>query len=144
MKLKVTKDAPGESKTHVSTRVMGTYGYAAPEPKMSDVVEALKPIPHLKDMASSSYYFQTMQAERLKNGSGRQPQPVFGHCLVLMDLREETGLDQERVNHNLCFGHCLVLMVNMVPRLIDIRFLLQNLQGANYIAVPCVDNKQKA
>ena len=111
---------------------------------MSDVVEALKPIPHLKDMASSSYYFQTMQAERLKNGSGRQPQPVFGHCLVLMDLREETGLDQERVNHNLCFGHCLVLMVNMVPRLIDIRFLLQNLQGANYIAVPCVDNKQKA
>ncbi|CAN7068104.1 unnamed protein product [Brassica rapa subsp. trilocularis] len=55
---------------------MGTYGYAAPEPKMSDVVEALKPLPHLKDMASSSYYFQTMQAERLKNGSGRQPQPV--------------------------------------------------------------------
>ena len=87
---------------------------------MSDVVEALKPLPHLKDMASSSYYFQTMQAERLKNGSGRQPQPVFGHCLVLMDLREETGLDQERVNHNLWFGHCQVL----------IRFLLQNLQGA--------------
>lgn len=58
-------------------------------PKMSDVVEALKPLPHLKDMASSSYYFQTMQAERLKNGSGRsqggsgfgsrngQHQPVF-------------------------------------------------------------------
>lgn len=61
-------------------------------PKMSDVVEALKPLPHLKDMASSSYYFQTMQAERLKNGSGRStqlgggngfgsrngmPQPVF-------------------------------------------------------------------
>ncbi|KAH0907335.1 hypothetical protein HID58_039162 [Brassica napus] len=58
-------------------------------PKMSDVVEALKPLPHLKDMASSSYYFQTMQAERLKNGLGRSqgfgsrkgqpqpPQPVF-------------------------------------------------------------------
>ncbi|KAF3501209.1 hypothetical protein F2Q69_00044821 [Brassica cretica] len=30
-KLKVTKDAPGEGKTHVSTRVMGTNGYAAPE-----------------------------------------------------------------------------------------------------------------
>uniref|UniRef100_A0A0D3EFE8 Protein kinase domain-containing protein n=1 Tax=Brassica oleracea var. oleracea TaxID=109376 RepID=A0A0D3EFE8_BRAOL len=172
----LAKDAPDEGKTHVSTRVMGTYGYAAPEyvmtghltsksdvysfgvvllemltgrrsmdknrpngehnlvewarphlldkrrfyklldprleghfsikgaqkviqlaaqclsrdpkvrPKMSDVVEALKPLPHLKDMASSSYYFQTMQAERLKNGSGRsqgfgsrkgQPQPVF-------------------------------------------------------------------
>ncbi|CAH2072714.1 unnamed protein product [Thlaspi arvense] len=129
----LAKDAPDEGKTHVSTRVMGTYGYAAPEPhlldkrrfyrlldprleghfsvkgaqkvtqlaaqclsrdpkirpKMSDVVEALKPLPHLKDMASSSYYFQTMQAERLKNGSGRtqggngfgsrngHPQPVL-------------------------------------------------------------------
>ena len=39
-------------------------------PKMSEVVEVLKPLPHLKDMASSSYYFQTMQAERLKAGSG--------------------------------------------------------------------------
>ncbi|CAN8256256.1 unnamed protein product [Cochlearia groenlandica] len=175
----LAKDAPDEGKTHVSTRVMGTYGYAAPEyvmtghltsksdvysfgvvllemltgrrsmdknrpngehnlvewarphlldkrrfyklldprleghfsikgaqkvihlaaqclsrdpkirPKMSDVVEALKPLPHLKDMASSSYYFQTMQAERLKNGHSRsqggngfgsrngQPQPVL-------------------------------------------------------------------
>lgn len=55
-------------------------------PKMSEVVEVLKPLPHLKDMASSSYYFQTMQAERLKAGSGsgsgrglgsRNGQPVF-------------------------------------------------------------------
>lgn len=27
----LAKDAPDEGKTHVSTRVMGTYGYAAPE-----------------------------------------------------------------------------------------------------------------
>ncbi|XP_010524324.1 PREDICTED: probable receptor-like protein kinase At5g15080 [Tarenaya hassleriana] len=157
----LAKDAPDEGKTHVSTRVMGTYGYAAPEyvmtghltsksdvysfgvvllemltgrrsmdktrpngehnlvewarphlhdrrrfyrlldprleghfsikgaqkatqlavkclsrdpkvrPKMSEVVEALKPLPHLKDMASSSYYFQTMQTDRLKSGSAR-------------------------------------------------------------------------
>ncbi|KAL0385705.1 UNVERIFIED_CONTAM: putative serine/threonine-protein kinase PIX7 [Sesamum radiatum] len=150
----LAKDAPDEGKTHVSTRVMGTYGYAAPEyvmtghltsksdvysfgvvllemltgrrsmdknrpngehnlvewarphlgerrrfyrlidprleghfsikgaqkaaqlaarclsrdpkarPLMSEVVEALKPLPNLKDMASSSYYFQTMQADR--------------------------------------------------------------------------------
>ncbi|KAM7251108.1 hypothetical protein ACFE04_022991 [Oxalis oulophora] len=33
-------------------------------PLMSEVVEALKPLPNLKDMASSSYYFQTMQSER--------------------------------------------------------------------------------
>lgn len=34
-------------------------------PLMSEVVEALKPLPNLKDMASSSYYFQTMRAERM-------------------------------------------------------------------------------
>ncbi|KAL8198058.1 hypothetical protein R6Q57_024613 [Mikania cordata] len=151
----LAKDAPEGDKTHVSTRVMGTYGYAAPEyvmtghltaksdvysfgvvllemltgrrsmdknrpngehnlvewarphlgerrkfyklidprleghfsikgaqkaaqlaarclsrdpkvrPLMSEVVESLKPLPALKDMASSSIYFQTIQAERV-------------------------------------------------------------------------------
>ncbi|KAL9246420.1 hypothetical protein vseg_019957 [Gypsophila vaccaria] len=152
----LAKDGPEEGKTHVSTRVMGTYGYAAPEyvmtghltsksdvysfgvvllemitgrrsmdknrpngehnlvewarphlgdrrrfyrlidprleghfsikgaqkavqlaahclsrdpksrPLMSEVVDALKPLPNLKDMASSSYYFQTMQSDRVR------------------------------------------------------------------------------
>lgn len=151
----LAKDGPEGDKTHVSTRVMGTYGYAAPEyvmtghltsrsdvysfgvvllemitgrrsmdknrpngehnlvewarpylgerrrfyrlidprleghfsikgaqkaaqlaahclsrdpkarPLMSEVVDTLKPLPNLKDMASSSYYFQTMQADRV-------------------------------------------------------------------------------
>ncbi|KAL6543683.1 Serine/threonine-protein kinase pbl34 [Orobanche gracilis] len=145
----LAKDAPDEGKTHVSTRVMGTYGYAAPEyvmtglwcrparnaygrrsmdkhrpngehnlvewarphlgnrrrfyrlidprleshfsikgaqkaaqlaarclsrdskvrPLMSEVVEALTPLPGLKDMASSSY-FQTMQADRVSSSPG--------------------------------------------------------------------------
>ncbi|XP_074361173.1 serine/threonine-protein kinase PBL34-like isoform X1 [Apium graveolens] len=150
----LAKDGPEGDKTHVSTRVMGTYGYAAPEyvmtghltsrsdvysfgvvlleiltgrrsmdknrpngehnlvewarphlgerrrfyklidprleghfsikgaqkaahlaarclsrdpkvrPLMSEVVEIMKPLPNLKDMASSSYYFQTIQADR--------------------------------------------------------------------------------
>ncbi|XP_044504416.1 serine/threonine-protein kinase PBL34-like isoform X2 [Mangifera indica] len=149
----LAKDAPEEGKTHVSTRVMGTYGYAAPEyvmtghltsksdvysfgvvllemltgrrsmdknrpngehnlvewarphfgdkrrfyqlldprleghfsikgsqkaaqlaaqclsrdpksrPRMSEVVEALKPLPNLKDMASSSSYLQSLPAD---------------------------------------------------------------------------------
>ncbi|XP_023533675.1 probable serine/threonine-protein kinase PIX7 isoform X2 [Cucurbita pepo subsp. pepo] len=153
----LAKDGPEGDKTHVSTRVMGTYGYAAPEyvmtghltsksdvysfgvvllemltgrrsmdknrpngehnlvewarpllgdkrkfyrlidprlechfsikgaqkaaelaahclsrdpkvrPVMSEVVETLKPLPNLKDMASSSYYFQTMQADRARS-----------------------------------------------------------------------------
>ncbi|CAA3000113.1 probable receptor kinase At5g15080 [Olea europaea subsp. europaea] len=152
----LAKDAPDEGKTHVSTRVMGTYGYAAPEyvmtghlssksdvysfgvvllemltgrrsmdknrpngehnlvawarpyltdrrrfyhvidprleghfsikgsqkaaelaarclsrdpkarPQVSEVVNALKPLLNLKDMASSSYSFQTMQAGRVR------------------------------------------------------------------------------
>ncbi|CAI9758645.1 unnamed protein product [Fraxinus pennsylvanica] len=163
----LAKDGPEGDKTHVSTRVMGTYGYAAPEyvmtghltaksdvysfgvvllemltgrrsmdksrpngehnlvewarpylgerrrfyrlidprlegrfsikgaqkavqlaalclnrdakarPLMSEVVEALEPLPNLKDMACSSSYFQAMHSERaasrmqvfsLKNG----------------------------------------------------------------------------
>ncbi|KAG8637903.1 serine/threonine-protein kinase PBL34 isoform X2 [Manihot esculenta] len=153
----LAKDGPESGKTHVSTRVMGTYGYAAPEyvmtghltsksdvysfgvvllemltgrrsmdknrpngehnlvewarplfgdrrrfyrlldprleghfsikgaqkaiqlaaqclsrdpkarPRMSEVVETLKPLPNLKDMASSSYYFQAMQADANKS-----------------------------------------------------------------------------
>ncbi|PWZ30420.1 putative serine/threonine-protein kinase PIX7 [Zea mays] len=161
----LAKDGPEGDKTHVSTRVMGTYGYAAPEyvmtghltsksdvysfgvvllemmtgrrsmdknrpngehnlvewarpylgerrrfyklvdprldgnfsikgaqktaqlahaclsrdpkarPLMSQVVEVLKPLQNLKDMASSSYYFQSMQHERrtaLANPYGSQ------------------------------------------------------------------------
>lgn len=160
----LAKDGPEGDETHVSTRVMGTYGYAAPEyvmtghltsksdvysfgvvllemltgrrsmdktrpngehnlvewarpylrerrrfyrlidprlegqfsirgaqkavqlaahcltrdakarPLMSEVVEVLKPLPDLKDMACSSSYFQALQAERasitqaIKNG----------------------------------------------------------------------------
>ncbi|KAH9606844.1 hypothetical protein KSS87_020252 [Heliosperma pusillum] len=156
----LAKDGPEEGKTHVSTRVMGTYGYAAPEyvmtghltsrsdvysfgvvllemitgrrsmdksrpngehnlvewarphlgdqrrfyrlvdprleghfsmkgaqkavqlasrclsrdpkarPLMSEVVNILKPLPNLKDMASSSYSFQTMQSDRGRPNSG--------------------------------------------------------------------------
>ncbi|KNA22633.1 hypothetical protein SOVF_032610 [Spinacia oleracea] len=166
----LAKDGPEEGKTHVSTRVMGTYGYAAPEyvmtghltsrsdvysfgvvllemitgrrsmdknrpngehnlvewarphlgdrrrfyrlidprleghfsikgaqkavqlaahclsrdpkarPLMSEVVEALKPLPSLKDMASSSYYFQTMQADRVRaSPNARNGQPIGPH-----------------------------------------------------------------
>ncbi|CAL9159477.1 unnamed protein product [Musa hybrid cultivar] len=171
----LAKDAPDGDKTHVSTRVMGTYGYAAPEyvmtghltsksdvysygvvllemmtgrrsmdknrpngehnlvewarpnlrerrrfyrlidprlegnfsikgaqkasqlahaclsrdpkarPLMSEVVEILKPLINLKDMASSSYFFQTMQTERTMAHSnsvgarnGMKPQGSFG------------------------------------------------------------------
>jgi len=168
----LAKDGPVGDKTHVSTRVMGTYGYAAPEyvmtghltsksdvysfgvvllemmsgrrsmdknrpngehnlvewarpllgerqrfyklidprlegnfsvkgaqkaaqlaraclsrdpkarPLMSQVVEVLKPLLNLKDMASSSYFYQTMQAERMAhsssmNGRGLKSQGPF-------------------------------------------------------------------
>ncbi|KAE8721000.1 Kinase superfamily protein isoform 2 [Hibiscus syriacus] len=127
----LAKDGLVGDKTHVSTRVMGTYGYAAPEyfmtdqwtktdqmksitwwnglvpisqrdedfigflipvlkdsgqrafqlaahclsrdpkarPLMSEVVEALKPLPNLKDMACSSSQFQAIQIERTASTS---------------------------------------------------------------------------
>jgi serine/threonine protein kinase len=167
----LAKDGPEGDKTHVSTRVMGTYGYAAPEyvmtghltsksdvysfgvvllemmsgrrsmdknrpngehnlvewarpylgerrrfyrlvdprlegnfsirgaqktaqlacaclnrdpkarPLMSQVVEVLKPLLNLKDMASSSYFFQSMQQERaasLGNPIGSQSMKAQG------------------------------------------------------------------
>lgn len=38
-------------------------------PVMREVVEALRPLPNLKDMASSSYYFQSMQAAHPRSTS---------------------------------------------------------------------------
>ncbi|KAJ9563756.1 hypothetical protein OSB04_008916 [Centaurea solstitialis] len=166
----LAKDGPEGDKTHISTRVMGTYGYAAPEyvmtghlssrsdvysfgvvllemltgrrsmdknrpngehnlvewarphlgerrrfyrlidprleghfsvkgaqkaaqlaarclsrdpkarPLMSEVVEYLKPLPALKDMAGSSYYLQTVQSERVGSSpdsrNGTRPAPT--------------------------------------------------------------------
>lgn len=43
-------------------------------PLMSEVVEALKPLPNLKDMASSSYYFQTMQSDRVSASANGKSQ----------------------------------------------------------------------
>uniref|UniRef100_A0A0V0ICB0 non-specific serine/threonine protein kinase n=1 Tax=Solanum chacoense TaxID=4108 RepID=A0A0V0ICB0_SOLCH len=178
----LAKDAPEGDKTHVSTRVMGTYGYAAPEyvmtghltsksdvysfgvvllemmtgrrsmdknrpngehnlvewarphlgerrrfyklidprleghfsikgaqkaaqlaarclsrdpkvrPMMSDVVDALKPLPNLKDMASSSYYFQTMQADRV----GSSPSPNTRNVLRTPGSFSRNGQQQQQ------------------------------------------------
>ncbi|KAL8471555.1 hypothetical protein ACS0TY_028983 [Phlomoides rotata] len=165
----LAKDGPEGDKTHVSTRVMGTYGYAAPEyvmtghltaksdvysfgvvllelltgrrsmdksrpqgdqnlvewarpylterrrfyrlidprlegrfsikgaqqavhlaarclsreaksrPAMSQVVEALEPLPTLKDMASSTSYFQAMSAARAAASTNGRLQGRNGH-----------------------------------------------------------------
>lgn len=40
-------------------------------PRMTEVVETLKPLPNLKDMASSSYYFQTMQSDTRSNRNSK-------------------------------------------------------------------------
>ncbi|KAD1066238.1 hypothetical protein E3N88_43341 [Mikania micrantha] len=72
----LAKNGPEGDKTHVSTRVMSTYGYATPE----YVMTALKPLPNLKDMAFSFPYFLAMQSERtgsnLSNINGSKGHPV--------------------------------------------------------------------
>ncbi|KAM7280422.1 hypothetical protein ACFE04_007556 [Oxalis oulophora] len=45
-------------------------------PKMSEVVDTLKPLPSLKDMASSSYFFQTMQGDRNKSNGNNNNNKV--------------------------------------------------------------------
>ncbi|GAV67934.1 Pkinase domain-containing protein [Cephalotus follicularis] len=174
----LAKDGPEGDKTHVSTRVMGTYGYAAPEyvmtghltaksdvfsfgvvllemltgrrsmdknrpngehnlvewarphlgerrrfyrlidprlegrfsikgsqkaiqlasqclsrdpkarPLMSEVVETLKLLPNLKDMASSSSYFQAMQSERV----GSNPNARRGTSRAQLGFLSKNGL----------------------------------------------------
>ncbi|URD75749.1 STYKc [Musa troglodytarum] len=117
----LAKAGPEGDKTHVTTRVMGTYGYAAPEyvmtgkralarqfhriidprlhgnfsvkgaqkvaqlvqacvgrnakarPLMSEVVEVLKPLVDLEDIASSSSSFRAMTKERAASIAASHP-----------------------------------------------------------------------
>lgn len=52
-------------------------------PLMSEVVDSLKPLPALKDMASSSYYFQTIQSDRVGSSpNGRNGSRVPGGSVL--------------------------------------------------------------
>ncbi|KAE9605499.1 hypothetical protein Lal_00025591 [Lupinus albus] len=185
----LAKDGPEGDKTHVSTRVMGTYGYAAPEyvmtghltsksdvysfgvvllemltgrrsmdkhrpngehnlvewarthqgerrrfyrlidprleghfsikgaqkaaqlaslclsrdpkarPLMSEVVEALKPLPNLKDMASTSYYFQTMQADRFRASPNARNGRTQGGALLTRNGQQQRSLSIPNGTH---------------------------------------------
>ena len=75
-------------------------------PRMSEVVETLKPLPNLKDMASSSYYFQTMQSDRTrsnlnaKNGIRTQAGFVLRNGQPIRSLSSSNG-PQASPNHHL-------------------------------------------
>lgn len=73
-------------------------------PLMSEVVEALKPLPGLKDMASSSYYFQTMQADRVRaSPNARNGQSQFlriGQPQGLRSLSIPNGSHHASPYHN--------------------------------------------
>ncbi|OIW21985.1 hypothetical protein TanjilG_21165 [Lupinus angustifolius] len=191
----LAKDGPEGDKTHVSTRVMGTYGYAAPEyvmtghltsksdvysfgvvllemltgrrsmdkhrpngehnlvewarphlgdrrrfyrlidprleghfsvkgaqkaaqvaslclsrdlkarPLMSEVVEALKPLPNLKDMASSSYYFQTMQADRFRASPNARNGQTQGGALLTRNWQQQRSLSIPNGTHVSPYHH---------------------------------------
>ncbi|KAL0358034.1 UNVERIFIED_CONTAM: putative serine/threonine-protein kinase PIX7 [Sesamum calycinum] len=59
----LAKDAPDEGKTHVSTRVMGTYGYAAPEYVMTDLY--LFPLQDILHQKKRCYSFGVVLLEML-------------------------------------------------------------------------------
>ena len=77
-------------------------------PLMSEVVEALKPLPNLKDMASSSSLLQTMQVERIggSNPNSRSGVRVQGGFLSRngqpnRSLSIPNGPHASPYNHNL-------------------------------------------
>lgn len=61
---------------HIAIQLAGHCVSRDPKtrPLMSEVVEALKPLPSLTDMASSSPYFQAMQAEHWNSNRGTRVQ----------------------------------------------------------------------
>ena len=70
-------------------------------PLMSEVVEALKPLPNLEDMASSSYYFQTMQAERF----GASPNTRNGRTLLSRNGQQQRSLSIPHGSHASPYHH---------------------------------------
>jgi len=74
-------------------------------PLMSEVVETLKPLPNMKDMASSSYYFQTMQADRVRaspnarNGQAAGPNQRNGQQPGLRSLSIPNGTHASPYHH---------------------------------------------
>lgn len=74
-------------------------------PVMSEIVEALKPLPNLKDMASSSYYFQSMQAARsravsnAKNGVRTQTTFASRNGPSVRSLSSQNGAQASPYHH---------------------------------------------
>ncbi|XP_019442638.1 PREDICTED: probable serine/threonine-protein kinase PIX7 isoform X3 [Lupinus angustifolius] len=116
----LAKDAPEGEKTHVSTRVMGTYGYAAPEYVMTG---------HLTSK-SDVYSFGVVLLEML---TGRR-------CI---DKRRPTG------EHNLVewarpmLGNWRMFLRIMDPRL-EGHFSVKGAQKASQLASQCLSRDPKA
>ncbi|WRX21756.1 Serine-threonine/tyrosine-protein kinase [Theobroma cacao] len=73
-------------------------------PRMSEVVETLKPLLNLKDMASSSSYFQTMQSDRrsnlnAKNGIRTQAGFVVRNGQPIRSLSSSNGPQASPFHH---------------------------------------------
>ncbi|GFS30815.1 protein kinase superfamily protein [Actinidia rufa] len=111
----LAKAGPQGDKTHVSTRVVGTYGYAAPEyvmtgvqkvaqlsynclnrdpksrPSMDEIVKVLSPLQDLNDLAILSHHARLSQAGR------RKKKPDGAHQL---SLNQSRSIRDSPVNSN--------------------------------------------
>ncbi|GAY37428.1 hypothetical protein CUMW_028910 [Citrus unshiu] len=111
----LAKAGPQGDKTHVSTRVVGTYGYAAPEyvmtgvqkvsqlaynclsrdpksrPSMDEVVKVLTPLQDLNDLAILSYHSRLSQQGRRKKKQDGTQQLASAHSKSIRDSPLNTG-----------------------------------------------------
>ncbi|KAJ0031754.1 hypothetical protein Pint_13774 [Pistacia integerrima] len=111
----LAKAGPQGDKTHVSTRVVGTYGYAAPEyvmtgvqkvsqlafnclsrdpksrPTMDDVVKVVTPLQDLNDLAILSYHSRLSQQGRRKKKPDGTQQIASAQSKSIRDSPLNTG-----------------------------------------------------
>ncbi|KAH8499921.1 hypothetical protein H0E87_015240 [Populus deltoides] len=144
----LAKDAPEGDKTHVSTRVMGTYGYAAPE----YVMTGRKGSQHSSAAACDHHYIKAKQAKTLLSGHLTSRSDVYSFGVVLLEMiTGRRSMDKNRPNgeHNLVeWARPYLGERRRFYRLIDPRlqghFSIKGAQKAAQLAAHCLSRDPKA
>ncbi|KAG6766441.1 hypothetical protein NC652_022029 [Populus alba x Populus x berolinensis] len=144
----LAKDGPEGDKTHVSTRVMGTYGYAAPE----YVMTGRKVLQHSSAAACDHYYIKAKQAKTLLSGHLTSRSDVYSFGVVLLEMiTGRRSMDKNRPNgeHNLVeWARPYLGERRRFYRLIDPRleghFSIKGAQKAAQLAAHCLSRDPKA
>lgn len=144
----LAKDAPDEKKSHVSTRVMGTYGYAAPEYVMTGMLAILA----LFLVIVSSTELLDLEISYEQSGHLTTKSDVYSFGVVLLEiLTGRRSVDKSRPNgeQNLVeWVRPHLLDKKRFYRLLDPRleghFSIKGAQKATQVAAQCLNRDSKA